>query len=102
MTFAMRVVIVAAALVAAVGAPAVAQSPDPWLTQQLEPVFHAPPADVEILMLDNGLQVVLMPNAAQPMVGVYCQVMVGSAWEDFATSGMSHMLEHLLFNGTDK
>jgi zinc protease len=102
MTFAMRVLIAAAALVAAVGAPAVAQSPDPWLTQQLEPVFHAPPADVEILTLDNGLQVVLMPNAAQPMVGVYCQVKVGSAWEDFATSGMSHMLEHLLFNGTDK
>ncbi len=68
--------------------------------QMLEPVFHAPPADVEVLRLENGLEVVLMPNPAQPMVGIYCAVKVGSAWEDYATSGMSHMLEHLLFNGT--
>jgi len=75
---------------------------DPWLTQQLEPVYHEPPADVEILQLDNGLQVVLLPNPGQPMVGIYTQVKVGSAVEDFATNGMSHMLEHLLFNGTRK
>jgi len=36
-----------------------------------------------------------------PMVGVNVVVKVGSAYETFATSGMSHMLEHLLFNGTD-
>ena len=75
---------------------------DPWLTQQLEPVYHAPPAGVEVLRLDNGLDVVLMPDPSQPMVGIYCQVKVGSAREDFASSGMSHMLEHLLFNGTEK
>ena len=73
-----------------------------WLTEQLEPIYYTPASDVEILQLDNGLQVVLLPNPAQAMVGIYCQVKVGSAWEDFATSGMSHMLEHLLFNGTEK
>ncbi len=50
--------------------------------------------------LDNGLEVLLIENPALPMVGVNVVVKVGSAYEDFSTSGMSHMLEHLLFNGT--
>ncbi len=93
--------LLAAVLLLGAAATASAQG-DPWLTQQLEPVYHAPPADVEVLQLENGLQVVLLPDPAQPMVGIYTQVKVGSAWEDFATSGMTHMLEHLLFNGTEK
>ena len=68
----------------------------------LEPVFHPLPQNVEILRLENGLQVMLMRNPAQPMVGIFTQVKVGSAREDYRTSGMSHMLEHLLFNGTEK
>jgi zinc protease len=58
------------------------------------------PPGAEVLRLENGLQVVLLPNPAQPMAAVLTQVRVGSAYEDFRTSGMSHMLEHLLFNGT--
>lgn len=69
---------------------------------ELEPRFTPPPAGAEVLRLENGLEVILLPNPSQPMVGVYTQVKVGSAWEDFATSGMSHMLEHLLFNGSEK
>jgi predicted Zn-dependent peptidase len=69
---------------------------------EVEPEFLAPPTGAEVLRLENGLQVLLLPNPSQPMVGVYTQVEVGSAWEDFATSGMSHMLEHLLFNGTER
>ncbi len=65
------------------------------------PDFYALPENIETLQLENGLQVVLLPNPAQPMAGVYVVVGVGSSREDFATSGMSHMLEHLLFNGTD-
>ncbi len=56
--------------------------------------------NVVIHQLDNGLQVLLIQNPALPMVGVNVAVKVGSAYETFATSGMSHMLEHLLFNGT--
>ncbi|HGY57338.1 MAG TPA: insulinase family protein [Caldithrix abyssi] len=58
-----------------------------------------PPA-VSIFQLDNGMQVLLIENPALPMVGVNVVVKVGSAYESFASSGMSHMLEHLLFNGT--
>ena len=72
------------------------------LDANLEPVFYALPDNVEVLRLENGLEVVLHSNPASPMVGVFTQVKVGSAWEDYRTSGMSHMLEHLLFNGSEK
>jgi predicted Zn-dependent peptidase len=58
------------------------------------------PKGVSIYQLDNGMEVLLIENPALPMVGVNVVVKVGSAYETFATSGMSHMLEHLLFNGT--
>jgi secreted Zn-dependent insulinase-like peptidase len=46
------------------------------------------------------MKVLLIENPVLPMVGVNVAVEVGSAYETFSTSGMSHMLEHLLFNGT--
>ncbi len=58
------------------------------------------PEGVSIYQLDNGIQVLLIEKPALPMVGINTVVKVGSAYESFATSGMSHMLEHLLFNGT--
>ncbi len=58
------------------------------------------PAGTSVHQLDNGLQIILIENSALPMVGVNVVVKTGSAYETFATSGMSHMLEHLLFNGT--
>jgi predicted Zn-dependent peptidase len=58
------------------------------------------PTGSSIHQLDNGLQVLLIENPSLPMVGVNVVVKTGSAYETFATSGMSHMLEHLLFNGT--
>lgn len=58
------------------------------------------PKGVSIHQLDNGMKVLLIENQALPMVGVNVVVKVGSAYETFATSGMSHYLEHLLFNGT--
>jgi len=60
------------------------------------------PKGVSIHLLDNGLKVLLIENPALPMIGVNTVVKVGSAYETFATSGMTHMLEHLLFNGTSK
>ncbi|HPF34273.1 MAG TPA: pitrilysin family protein [Candidatus Krumholzibacteria bacterium] len=66
------------------------------------PVFAERAPGVEVLTLENGLQVLLLPNPSQDMVSVVTQVKVGSASEDVRTSGMSHMLEHLLFNGSDR
>ena len=60
------------------------------------------PSGVSIHQLDNGIKVLLIENPALPMIGVNTVVKVGSAYETFSSSGMSHMLEHLLFNGTTK
>jgi zinc protease len=59
------------------------------------------PNGVSLHQLDNGIKVLLIENPILPMIGINTVVKVGSAYETFATSGMSHMLEHLLFNGTD-
>jgi len=60
------------------------------------------PEEVSIYQLDNGVKVMLIENKALPMIGINTAVKVGSVYENYATSGMSHMLEHLLFNGTEK
>ncbi len=61
-----------------------------------------PPQGVSIHKLDNGINVILIENPALPMIGINTVVKVGSAYETFASSGMSHMLEHLLFNGSSQ
>ena len=91
------------ALILSLGAPARAQFGRlPLQDPNLEPVFRPLGDNVEVFHLENGLQVLLLRNPGQPMVGIYTQVKVGSAREDYRTSGMSHMLEHLLFNGSEK
>ncbi|MFC1744012.1 M16 family metallopeptidase [Candidatus Riflebacteria bacterium] len=60
------------------------------------------PSGITIHHLDNGMEVLLIENRALPMVGVNVVIKTGSAYETFSSSGMSHMLEHLLFNGTTK
>jgi len=91
-----------ALVVACVSVSLAAGQDGQYMDPSLDPVFYPLPENVEVLRLENGLEVILMHNPAQPMAGIFTQVKVGSAWEDFRTSGMSHMLEHLLFNGSDK
>jgi zinc protease len=68
------------------------------LTAALDPL----PANAELERLDNGMQVLYLNIPGAPMVGLNVQVGAGSAWESMETGGMSHMLEHLLFNGTEE
>jgi predicted Zn-dependent peptidase len=58
------------------------------------------PKGISIYQLDNGLQILLIENPALPVIGLNAIVKTGSAFESFSTSGASHLLEHLLFNGT--
>jgi len=71
----------------------------PLLAKQVGDIQKLPNG-VSIHQLDNGIKVLLIENPALPMIGVNTVVKVGSAYETFTSSGMSHMLEHLLFNGT--
>lgn len=50
--------------------------------------------------LDNGLRVLLFPDASRPTVTVNLTVFVGSRHEGYGETGMAHLLEHMLFKGT--
>ena len=50
---------------------------------------------------DNGLKVLLFSDNSQPKVTVNCTVFVGSRHEGYGEAGMAHLLEHMLFKGTD-
>jgi predicted Zn-dependent peptidase len=66
------------------------------------PVVPSNDINAQTFFLENGLEVLAVHNPGSPMVGLNLLIRVGSAYEDYSTSGMSHMLEHLLFNGSDK
>ena len=50
--------------------------------------------------LDNGLRVLLFPDATKPTTTVNVTYLVGSRQENYGETGMAHLLEHLLFKGT--
>ena len=50
--------------------------------------------------LDNGLRVLLFPDPSQPRITVNITYLVGSRHEAYGETGMAHLLEHLLFQGT--
>jgi zinc protease len=52
--------------------------------------------------LDNGLQVVVIPDRRAPVVTHMVWYKVGSADEEPGRSGIAHFLEHLMFKGTEK
>ncbi len=52
--------------------------------------------------LDNGLRVLLFPDASKPTVTVNVTYLVGSRNEKYGETGMAHLLEHMLFKGTTK
>src|SRR5438309_7636562 len=52
--------------------------------------------------LDNGLQVLVIPDHRTPVVTQMVWYKVGSADETPGKSGLAHFLEHLMFKGTQK
>ena len=52
--------------------------------------------------LDNGLEVVVIPDHRAPVVTHMIWYKVGSADETPGKSGLAHFLEHLMFKGTAK
>ena len=52
--------------------------------------------------LDNGLRVLLFPDASKPTATVNITYLVGSRHEAYGETGMAHLLEHLVFKGTPK
>ena len=52
--------------------------------------------------LDNGLEIVVVPDHRAPVVTHMIWYRVGAADEPPGTSGIAHFLEHLMFKGTEK
>lgn len=52
-------------------------------------------------ILDNGLKILLYSDKSQPKVTVNCTIFVGSRHEGYGETGMAHLLEHMLFKGTE-
>ncbi len=70
-----------------------APKPDPAL-QSLLTVHEA--------TLVNGLRVRLLPNPNTPVVSLYTFFQVGSRNERPGITGISHLFEHMMFNGAKK
>jgi zinc protease len=58
--------------------------------------------DVKVHKLDNGLKVLLVEDHNIPNVALYTFFRVGSRNERPGLTGVSHFIEHMMFNGTPK
>ena len=61
---------------------------------------HAPASQVAHFTLDNGLEVVVIPDHRAPVVTHMVWYRNGSADDPLGKSGIAHFLEHLMFKGT--
>jgi len=52
--------------------------------------------------LSNGLKVILLENPKAPLITFHIWYRVGSRNEEWGKTGLSHMLEHMMFKGTKK
>ena len=56
---------------------------------------------VQERVLSNGMRVILKKDPSAPLVDVTVVVKSGAVYEADSTLGMTHFLEHLLFDGTE-
>lgn len=56
--------------------------------------------NAETFTLDNGLQIIVIPNHRAPVVTHMVWYKAGAADEPAGKSGIAHFLEHLMFKGT--
>ena len=54
------------------------------------------------ITLDNGLRLVLVPKASTEVLTTMIMFGVGSRYESESNAGISHVLEHMFFKGTEK
>lgn len=51
--------------------------------------------------LDNGLEVILFKDTSLPLVSVNIWYKVGSAFEQKGKTGLAHLFEHMMFQGSE-
>jgi len=57
---------------------------------------------VQVRILDNGLKVLVKEDHRAPIVTSQVWYKVGSSYEKAGMTGISHLLEHMMFKGTQK
>ncbi|XDD47738.1 M16 family metallopeptidase [Leptospira sp. WS39.C2] len=55
---------------------------------------------IKTIQLENGLTVVMMKRGTSPTVALYIKFLVGAVDETPEEAGTAHLLEHMLFKGT--
>ncbi|MGQ9659746.1 MAG: M16 family metallopeptidase [Thermochromatium sp.] len=59
-------------------------------------------AEVYERRLDNGLRILVKPDRRAPILTSQVWYRVGSSYEHNGITGLSHLLEHLMFQGTER
>lgn len=57
---------------------------------------------VKEFMLENGLKILVKKDQRSPIVVSQVWYKIGSSYEESGKTGLSHLLEHLMFKGTDQ
>ena len=81
-------------------ATALAQEETAALPEGIEAVTKI--EGIEEFKLDNGIKLLLLQDGSKPQFTINVTINVGSRHEGYGESGMAHLLEHMLFKGTDK
>jgi zinc protease len=66
------------------------------------PVLGMAAPKVQEMVLENGLKVVVKEDHRAPVATSQVWYKVGSSYESPGSTGISHVLEHMMFKGTDK
>ena len=64
--------------------------------------LHAASPKVSEFKLDNGLKVLVQEDHRAPVAVTQVWYKVGASYEHGGITGISHMLEHMMFKGTEK
>ena len=80
--------------------PANAQEETATLPEGIEKVTSI--EGIDEFKIDNGIKLLLLPDDSKPQFTINVTINVGSRHEGYGESGMAHLLEHMLFKGTDK
>jgi zinc protease len=81
------------------------KTPQPRLSSNRPPAFavqdnYTKTFNAEYFTLENGLEIVVIPNHRTPVVTHMVWYRVGAADEQRGVSGIAHFLEHLMFKGS--
>lgn len=74
----------------------------PLLALTLPNAALAEPSEVFTRTLDNGLKVLVQPDTRAPVAVQQLWYGVGAAHESPGQTGISHVLEHMMFRGTER